>query len=762
MAVLIVERPEPRVYTPGRSRWTLPYVPIVAALTLLAAVLRLHTLADANPWFDEGFTAWLASFDVPGMLLRTASDTHPPLSYLLYQGWQAPAGRSIYALRYLSVVFGVLSVPLCAAAARRLGGRFAGFAAAGLLAVSRFHIWWSQQIRMYALVALLCALSIYLVLRALEAHKRSGWLVAAAGLANLLALYTLYFSAVLVALESALVLLTAVAHRRGRLLGVWAGVHLAALALLAPWLVYFRQHAIQFPPSGETLTFGQFASASWSELTLGIDTNVSAYLPLLAGLAALALVLLALAGRRRPVQALWLAAVAGGLPLAAYGVTRLPGLFFSAAYQTRYDLPALPALVVLLAFGASLLPSWTKLAPLAVYAGVAVFVLPPFYADRHRTDDYQSLARFVQAYERPGDVLLFDPDKNFHLFLLDYGGSLPWEAFPLNQPVDAAYANQQFSRWTAEYQAIWLVQESGGHDAGAAQPVKDWLRSHLQETLQLTVGDRLLALYQPATASARTVNAGFKPEFMANDVQFDQPLNDVRPGDLLELAVYGAQLPSAVRFGGASYSTLPLAPPITVVAASRAPSPAQGAAPTSGAIGVPPGAAYFSIPVSPAVPSGQQPIEAVYADGRSKAFSSVYVEPHAAAASGAVEPELRTHLGARFGTLTELTSYELALDNGQLTVKLQWRDLAPFSANYTVFVHLLDASGKVVAQQDSQPVDGARPTIQWQPGQVIDDQYVLDQPQEAQQLELGLYLQATGERLELADGSDRVLLPLSG
>ncbi|MBV8086936.1 MAG: hypothetical protein JO247_19180 [Chloroflexi bacterium] len=177
---------------------------------------------------------------------------------------------------------------------------------------------------------------------------------------------------------------------------------------------------------------------------------------------------------------------------------------------------------------------------------------------------------------------------------------------------------------------------------------------------------------------------------------------------------------------------------------------------------MPPGAAYFSIPVSPAVPSGQQPIEAVYGGGRSKAFSSVYVEPHAAAASGAVEPELRTHLGARFGTLTELTSYELASSNGQLTAKLQWRDLAPFSANYTVFVHLLDASGKVVAQKDSQPVDGKRPTIQWQAGQVIDDQYVLDEPREAQQLELGLYLQATGERLELADGSDRVLLPLSG
>jgi 4-amino-4-deoxy-L-arabinose transferase-like glycosyltransferase len=740
-------------------RWTLPYVPLVAAFTLLAAILRVHTLADANPWYDEGFTAWLASFDLPGMLLRTASDTHPPLSYLLYQGWQLPAGRSIYALRYLSVVFGVLAVPVCAAAGRRLGARYAGIAAAGLLAVSRFHIWWSQQIRMYALVALLCALSIYFVLRALQARRQPGRTIAAAGAANLLALYTLYFSAVLVGLESVLVLGYAVGQRRWRLLSAWLGVHLIALALLVPWLLYFRQHAIRFPPSGETLTFAQFASASWSELNLGIDTNVPMYLPLLAGLGALAVVLLALAAQRKPAQAVWLATVAGGLPLAAYGVTRLPGLFFSAAYQTRYDLPALPALVLLLAFGASRLPGWSKLAPLAIYAGVAALVLPPFYADRHRTDDYQSLARFVRAYERPGDLLVFDPDWNFHLFLLDYGGSLPWEAFPLNQPVDAAYANQRFSQWTAKYQGIWLVQESGGHDAGATQPVKGWLRGHLQQTLELTVGDRLLALYQPASAPPRALNPRFQPEFTSNGVQFDQPLNDVRPGDLLELALYGAQLPKSVRFGGTTYNPVPVAAPVAPAAASTP----RGATSSTGVVVSPPlGGAYFSIPVSPAAPSGQQPIEAVFDDGSGKSFSSVYVEPHPAPVASAGEPELRTHLGSQFAGLAELASYDLVPNNGQITVKLQWRDLAPFSANYTVFVHVLDAGGKVVAQKDSQPVGGQRPTIQWQPGQVIDDQYVLELPKEAQQIELGLYLQATGERLKLADGSDRVLLPLSG
>ena len=132
---------------PARHAWQPRlYLPASALYCLLAAIPRLHTLADANPWWDEGFTYWLASQDVPGMLLRTAGDTHPPLSYFLYQLWMPLAGRAVYALRFQAVVFGVLAVPVCGAIARRLGGPLAGVLATLLIAISPFHIWWSQQI----------------------------------------------------------------------------------------------------------------------------------------------------------------------------------------------------------------------------------------------------------------------------------------------------------------------------------------------------------------------------------------------------------------------------------------------------------------------------------------------------------------------------------------------------------------------------------------------------------------------------------------
>jgi len=753
---------------PGRRA----YLPLIAGATLLALLLRVHTLAGANPWFDEGFTYWLASLDIPGMLLRTAGDTHPPLSYLLYHGWLAAAGRSVFALRYLSVVFGVAAVPVCAAAARRLGGQWAGAIAAFVLATSRFHIYWSQQIRMYALVALLVALSTYLLLRLLSAwdntRPHAVRLLLALGAVNLAGLYSLYFFAVLVLFETVLLVIALPGGRFGRadgpfchaerreasvlgvriprfarndkggarndkgisasVLGAWAGVQLASLALLAPWLLFFRQHAIRFtPPPGPALSFGQFVEATWSELALGIDTDVSAHRPLLIVVAVLTLVLLWEVGSRR--VAWWLALTLAGLPLAAYGITLQRGLFFAATYQTRYDLLALPALVLLLAWGTVRMPGWSRLAPPIVFAGVALSTLPSMYYTRHRTDDYQSLARFVEAYEQPGDVIIFDPDKNFHLFLLDYQGKLPWDAIPLNQQVDASYANQLFNRWTGRYRGLWLLQEDQGHDAGATQPVHDWLNAHLHQTLRLAVADRVVTLYEPAGAPLRAINPAFRPQHLLSSVPgllgFDQLIQDGRVGDVVDVALYGPRPPDTLRVGGQAI------------------------------IGrVQPGRVDFAIPVGTWLPDGWQPLIAVLPDSRAVGLSSLYIEPDVRDIPPPGPP--RAHvLGAKFGGLAELISWDAATSGQQLTVHFQWIGLAPFARNYTVFVHLLDAGGRVVAQRDSQPQDGQLPTVGWPLGQPLDDSYSMDLPKGlepgAYSIDVGLYWQADGSRLPVSN-----------
>jgi hypothetical protein len=88
-------------------------------------------------------------------------------------------------------------------------------------------------------------------------------------------------------------------------------------------------------------------------------------------------------------------------------------------------------------------------------------------------------------------------------------------------------------------------------------------------------------------------------------------------------------------------------------------------------------------------------------------------------------------------------------------VTLLWRALAPPPVDYTVFVHLLDANGSLVAGNDTQPLGGRYPTTIWSAGEHILDIHNLptpaDLPPGQYQLAIGLYQQTTGERLPIDD-----------
>ena len=61
----------------------------------------------------------------------------------------------------------------------------------------------------------------------------------------------------------------------------------------------------------------------------------------------------------------------------------------------------------------------------------------------------------------------------------------------------------------------------------------------------------------------------------------------------------------------------------------------------------------------------------------------------------------------------------------RLLVTLTWQGLAPMGVDYTVFVQVLDDRDHIAGQVDAWPVQGTRPTSQWEPGEIIVDPYVL-------------------------------------
>ncbi len=127
-----------------------------------------------------------------------------------------------------------------------------------------------------------------------------------------------------------------------------------------------------------------------------------------------------------------------------------------------------------------------------------------------------------------------------------------------------------------------------------------------------------------------------------------------------------------------------------------------------------------------------------------------------------VLPEMDIQLDASFSGVGNLVGANLPA-NWSLAalpeVELIWRGGDhPATAAYTVFVQLLDAEGRVIAQNDSQPVSGARPTTGWRQDEIIRDAHTLQFNELAAagtgRLIAGLYDPSTGERVELPDGSD--------
>jgi len=99
---------------------------------------------------------------------------------------------------------------------------------------------------------------------------------------------------------------------------------------------------------------------------------------------------------------------------------------------------------------------------------------------------------------------------------------------------------------------------------------------------------------------------------------------------------------------------------------------------------------------------------------------------------------------------------------GTLRVPMYWRALAPMDEDYTVFLHLLDRDGKIIAQTDAQPHQGAYPTSFWDVGEIVRDAYELTIPPDAEAcaylLYGGLYRARDGARLRLPSGADRAFL----
>ena len=392
----------------GRHPWTSVFVGV--ALTA-AIVLRIWTQSDL--WLDEALTVNIAHLPLSQIPSALRHDGAPPLYYVLLHFWMQVFGTGDIAVRALSGLFGVVSLPLAWVCGRRLGGRRVAWAALLIMAASPFAVRYSTETRMYSLVIVLTLFGCLALESALR-DPRATNLVKVAVVGGLL-LLTHYWALYLVAA----VFLVVAWHawkdpdpqRRRNYRRVLVGVAGSGILFLG-WLPTFLFQAIHTgTPWSQPAQFSAMVNAV-SEFAGGGTSAGRALGLLFFALVGLGLFGAAIDARRveldwrtRP-RGRWL----GFVTLGTVALAIIAGYLTSSAYTSRYTAVIFAPFVLLVALGTTVFAD--KRIRHGIIAACVVFGLVGSVSNvtTNRTQAGQ-VTRAIMATGRPGDIVAYCPDQ---------------------------------------------------------------------------------------------------------------------------------------------------------------------------------------------------------------------------------------------------------------------------------------------------------------------------------------------------------------
>lgn len=646
-------------------------LPAIILILVLATFLRFHLLGNQSFWNDEGNSARLSERSITAIIEGTASDVHPPLYYLMLRGWRELVGETEFGLRSLSVFAGLLAVSAAMAIGKVLsgktkedtGGRIGSRSTAedGLMTrvvmiglfvtVNPALVYYSQEARMYSLLALITLLATW----ALVSGLRDGWgwrWGIIYSLSLMAGLYTHYFFPAVIAAHGLLAGLCWVRMRliktysSVRNLLIWLGLVIAAMAIFSPWTPILIQQV--GGRAGVQPNIAEFLVESSRWLALGATMPSKE-----ANWAALAIGLLAAAGlvngRRwslAPVVMV-IVPIAVAIVIGAtdpsffkFLVISAPfvGILAGSAWETRgirgkCEVEQSDSVEMKQKPFAELRLIATGVLTVAVLAGSFLSLGNMYYNPAFARADYRGIAARIDAERYPNAAVILVAPNQWEAFTYYHRDGAPVYPLPRGYP-DPAILSAELERIVSTHGRIYAL--FWGEDQQDPEGVVErWLDAHTFKATEEWVGDVRFIVYSVAN---------------------DRSLEDTR--DI------------AAKFTGLDGEIITL---------------------ESFALGTP---------------------------------------------------------TARAGDV--------------ILTRLIWTTDESPARPYKVFIHVLNASGSIVAQRDSEPGGGFRPTTSWLAGEKVEDNYGVQLPlgllPGTYELRLGLY-DAYDPQLRLSvEGGDSVSL----
>ncbi len=517
------------------------------AVVALAALLRFHDIDGLGVWVDEANTILIAGQSLPVLLDKLRLDSSPPFFYVVLHFWMRVFGDAGWALRLFSALVGVGLVASIGWAGRGLISRGAGLWAALFAAVSPIQVFYSQQVRMYALLPLLALLSVAFLVRYLGDGQRRHYALWVAF--TILALYTHNFAIYLLPVDAVLIALS------GQLLrgfGSWALAGALVSLTYAAWIPSFldqlgsRDHYAWFVPYWEGAGLSGIVVRSFLSYSPGEEYMIAAGMGKLAmwrGWPTLGVTLLAAFGAWRLALRWRRCGLVDALWPSAYLVVPIGSALIVSSWLTPHFVPGrvdqmmFPAFALLVGAGVAGVPSASLrvvvVAAIVAVAGVSRLIPPDEYRPlsipidgvrqkfRPQGGDRELAARVAERW-RPGDVILCTSLTRASLeYYLRRAGI---EASLLSFPRDTAehLGAQDDARWLADRPA--LARE-------AAEVVA-------QARALAVAHGRIIVVRVQSPINESLKDAAWKRRFGYQQVEHLGHFMQIGVGALIEVAIY--------------------------------------------------------------------------------------------------------------------------------------------------------------------------------------------------------------------------------
>jgi len=452
---------------------------VLLAIVLLAFAVRVYHLDFQSLWRDEMDAIRFVRDPVSTLFSNfTRAGWNGPLYYLLLRPWLAVAGDSEFVLRFFSLFWGVLAVPLTYAVGRRWLAPSPATLASLFIAFSPYPVWYSQEGKMYALLLALTLLSVYLYVRALE---RGGfWLWLGHVIVTSLCLYVHVLAAIIVPLQALLFVVWWPRYRAR-----WRG-WLAAMAALT--LPYLPLALWEIP----TLLSGFTTGHEFVPLPRMLSTMLLAFAqglwPVYNWLAISIFVFLLLARvvltgekdaqheRRTEISLLlWFL-----FPIASVYLISLKMPIF----LDRYLIWIGPAFYLLAAQGMIAIGRRSRLLVTGALLAIVLINTRGLWWQAHTPikSDFRAAAAYVRQHREPDELIIFHISYVRPTFEYYYGDSSPHaDGIPTSETTTETWLDAAMETQTRGCDAVWLCySEATLWDKH--EMVKAWLDRHGRRT----------------------------------------------------------------------------------------------------------------------------------------------------------------------------------------------------------------------------------------------------------------------------------------